>query len=198
MSVLREATLDRVASYMGSYPRRWAFAGGWAIDLFLGRATRAHADIDVATLRADQESLRAHLGNVEAQKVVDGKLVPWEPGEELSLPIHELWVTLPDGARLEILLNEYDASTDEWIFRRDHRVRQPLRRVLRERDDRPYLAPEIVLLYKAKTLDPKNDADFLAALPSLSHEQREWLASALALVHPDHLWIERLKISGAQ
>ena len=195
MNVLREATLDRVASYMASYPRRWGFAGGWAIDLFLGRVTRAHADVDIATLRPDQATLRAHLGDVEPQKVVDGKLVPWKSGEELSLPIHELWATLPDDARLEILLNEYDAATDEWVFRRDQRVRRPLRRVLRKRDGMPYLAPEIVLLYKAKTLDPKNEVDFLTVLSALSDEQRAWLASALTLAHPEHPWIERLKLS---
>ena len=193
MSVLREATLDRVASYMASYPRRWGFAGGWAIDLFLGRVTRAHADVDIATLRPDQVALRAHLGELEPRKVMDGRLVSWESGEELSLPVHELWVILPDERRLEILLNEYDATTDEWIFRRDHRVRRPLRRALGERDGMPYLAPEIVLLYKAKTLDPKNEIDFLTGLSALSDEQRAWLASALMLAHPDHPWIEQLK-----
>ena len=198
MNAFHDVALHRVASFMAPYPLPWGFAGGWAIDLFLGRVTRAHGDIDIATLRPHQAMLRAHLADLEPDKVVDAKLVPWESGEPLALPIHELWVRLPDGGRLEILLNEYDAATDEWVFRRDQRVRRPLRRVLGERDDTPYLAPEVVLLYKAKTLDSKNDADFLTALPSLSNEQRGWLASALALVHPDHLWIQRLTLNTAR
>ena len=33
-------------------------AGGWALDLALGRQTRAHEDVDVAVLRSEHEQLR--------------------------------------------------------------------------------------------------------------------------------------------
>ena len=36
----------------------WFFAGGWAIDLFLGKETRKHSDIEIAILRNDQLYLK--------------------------------------------------------------------------------------------------------------------------------------------
>src|SRR4029078_7200191 len=32
----------------------WWIPGGWALDLWLGRTTRDHADLDIATLRRSQ------------------------------------------------------------------------------------------------------------------------------------------------
>ena len=46
------------ARVMASYPHRWWFAGGWAIDFFVGRATREHADIEIGVFREDQMTLR--------------------------------------------------------------------------------------------------------------------------------------------
>jgi hypothetical protein len=40
----------------------WWICGGWALDLFLGRNTRRHVDLDVALLRRDQHVLFRHLG----------------------------------------------------------------------------------------------------------------------------------------
>ena len=40
---------------------------------------------------------------------------------------------------------------------------------------------------------PKDDADFAAALPVLDERARAWLDDALALVHPEHVWRERLR-----
>jgi len=38
------AELQSVIDLLGDYKGQWAIAGGWAIDLFLGRSTRAHAE----------------------------------------------------------------------------------------------------------------------------------------------------------
>lgn len=48
----------RTAAYFARYSLPWYVAGGWAVDLFLGRRTRPHEDIEVAVLRRDQGSLR--------------------------------------------------------------------------------------------------------------------------------------------
>ena len=39
----------------------WWIAGGWAIDLHLGRQTREHGDTDVVILRDDQLVVQQHL-----------------------------------------------------------------------------------------------------------------------------------------
>ena len=43
----------------------WWIAGGWAIDLFLGKVTREHEDVDVAILRIDEKAFRTYLKSWE-------------------------------------------------------------------------------------------------------------------------------------
>ena len=179
----------RAAAVMSGFGRPWGIAGGWAIDLFLGRQTRPHADIDVAVLRDDQRRLRAHLaGAARIEKVVEHRLDAWAPDETLELPIHEVHVCWPDGHQLEFLLNERDGDADEWLFRRDARVRRAMDAAFGSRDGVPYLAPEIVLLYKSKSPRATDEADFAAVVPRLSDEQRGWLREALRVTMPDYVW----------
>lgn len=171
---------------MRNFQAPWAVAGGWALDLFVGRELRPHADIDIAILRADQRQLRAQLsGRVE--KIVDHQRAEWLPAEELAPPIHEVHVTWPDGYALEFLLNECDPETNQWVFRRDGRIRRPMSAAF-VMSRTPYLAPEIVLLYKSKAPQAKDHADFRTVLPHLGSDQRIWLREALDLSAPGHDW----------
>ena len=180
------SALERAVSVMGNFRARWAIAGGWALDLFVGHESRPHADIDIAILRADQNQLRSQVsGRVE--KVVEHQLVEWAPTELLELPVHEVHATWPDGYHLEFLLNEHDRETNEWVFRRDQRIRRPLATAF-VAGRVPYLAPEIVLLYKAKAPAMKDDADLNAVLSHLQNDQRLWLRRALDVMAPGHHW----------
>jgi hypothetical protein len=65
--------------------------------------------------------------------------------------------------------------------------------IARTGDGTPYARPEIVLLFEAQHADrPQDEADFSDTVPRLDAARRRWLASALALVHPGHAWLERL------
>jgi hypothetical protein len=44
----------QIAAIMRGFKQSWFVAGGWAIDLFLGKATRSHQDIEIAIFRKDQ------------------------------------------------------------------------------------------------------------------------------------------------
>jgi hypothetical protein len=184
--------LIRVAMLMRPFNGMWGVAGGWAIDLSIGRQTRTHADIDVAILRDDQRPLRELLGDADVAQVVDGQLVPCGAEERLELPIHEIHAKWPDHFRVEFLLNERDRAADEWVFRRDARVRRALDVAFVRGRYLPYLAPELVLLFKSNDPSPKNDADFATVRPRLSVEQCSWLAGALATAQPTHRWIAQL------
>lgn len=54
-------TPGEVAERLGAFNGPWWIAGGWAIDLFLGRQTRPHGDTDVLVLRCDQLALQQVL-----------------------------------------------------------------------------------------------------------------------------------------
>ena len=182
------ADLERAVAVMRGFPGPWGLAGGWAIDLFLGRASRTHSDIDVAILRGDQHHLRTRLPTDSVQKVVDHCVSAWGDHEELSPPLHEVHANWPDGFRLEFLLNDHDRARRNWLFRRDHRVCRPLAATFASWEGVPYLAPEIVLLYKAKAPRAHDDADLAATLPHLGGSQRRWLHEALSLTLPGHRW----------
>ena len=55
------------------------------------------------------------------------------------------------------------------------------------------MQPEVVLLFKAKVVRPKDELDFAAVLPHLDSNRRSWLRDALTLVHPGHAWLESLE-----
>jgi len=97
----------------------WWIASGWAIDLYLRRQTRAHADIDVSVLRADHQKLAALLDEFELHIAADGVLIPWS-GDELVAEDHQFWVRRrgDEAWVFEILLEDHRGS--EWQFRRDH------------------------------------------------------------------------------
>lgn len=187
------APVHQVAAVLSDYPKPWFIAGGWAIDLHLGRATRDHEDVDVGILRRDQRDLRAFLAGWDFEKVEEGRRMPWRQGQWLNLPVHEVRARPPSGAprEIEFLFNE--ARVDEWIYRRDARIERPLSKArLVTRSGIPYMAPGIVLLYKAKDPTPKDRADFEAVRPRLRFTHRLWLRGALETVHPGHPWIARL------
>ncbi len=183
--------VPQVAGLMRGFPHPWYIAGGWAIDLYLGRVTRVHDDIDVAILRKDQFELRRHLIDWVFVKVVDGHRLPWTDGERLDLPVHEVHATSGNRARIEFLLNESSGGT--WQFRRNLAVTRPLNHIGAQTSTGvPFLAPEIVLLFKAKSPEAKDAHDFDFVLPRLEDEPRRWLKDALETCHPGHPWIARL------
>ena len=180
--------IERAVSVMRGFPGPWGIAGGWALDLAVGRQSRPHADIDIAILRENQHDLRSRLRGGRVEKVVEHQLIEWPPNETLEQPIHEVHVAWPDGAHLEFLLNERDPRTGDWLFRRDVRVRRSIEAAFPTEQRIPHLAPEIVLLYKSKAPSAKDDADFEMSIPHLTGEQRSWLRQALDTTMPGHHW----------
>lgn len=187
------AGLDAVVRLMSDFPALWCIAGGWAIDLFLGRTTRDHDDVDVAIFRDDQLVIHGYFPDWSKRKVVAGVYEDWLPTEWLSLPEHEIHIESPDDPPevIEFLLNERDG--DEWLFRRDLTVTLPVDKLIQaDAGGLPILSPAVVLLYKAKAPRQKDEADFRMTVPRLALSDREWLRQALERVHPGHHWLTKL------
>lgn len=176
---------------MSAFNKTWFFAGGWAIDLFIGRETRQHQDIEIALFRKDQLNLKEYLKEWEFKKVIKGKFYAWE-NEFLELPVHEIHaLNKPNGEKLEVLLNE--TKDNDWKFRRDLRISYPLKSVWSYSDTGiPYLNPEIVLLYKVKNTRDKDHQDFMAILEKLDDDNKKWLQDAIQLHEPEHKWLQYL------
>ena len=87
----------QILSLLNGFDPPWWVAGGWAVDLFVRRLTRPHKDIEIALFRHDQSALQEYLAGWSLRKVVDHRLIPWLPGELLTLPVHEIHGRGPDG-----------------------------------------------------------------------------------------------------
>jgi hypothetical protein len=187
-------TPSEVIDLFASWDRFWCIAGGWAIDLNTRQVSREHEDVDVLVLRRDLDALHAQLPGWELWVAwPPGRLSPWPPGETIHEEAHDIWCREARMKRWRFQLMVMDHDEDNWIFRRNWTAGGPLASLAREVDGVPLLAPEIQLLYKGNGIRrPKDEADFLTALPHLSPDQRVWLRDALASREPDHPWLPLL------
>lgn len=191
-------SVDETAARFAAFPGPWWVAGGWAIDLFVGRQSREHADVDILIRRDDQLALFDTLPTWEihaAGMPVPGGLVCWQAGVPFPPDVHDIWCR-PDAEApwaLQAMLTE--TRGDRWLFRRDARIGGVIADLGLKRDGVPYLTPEVQLLYKSKQRRPRDDADLATALPAMSARQVRWLLDALHLHDPGNPWIERLSWS---
>lgn len=190
-----------VAELFEGYTGVWWISGGWALEAFTG-VTRPHEDIDPSVLGAELPTFRRLLtGRLHMWTATSGALAPLLPDDQPDGTADEV---LPEGC-VQVWTRrsahdpwEYDVllspgTADEWVYRRDPGIRMPMSQALWHRDGIAYLQPEIQLLYKAKGLRPKDQADFQATLPHLDDPRRTWLQQSLiATLGDHHPWVGSL------
>ncbi|MGH7764219.1 MAG: nucleotidyltransferase domain-containing protein, partial [Candidatus Dormibacteraceae bacterium] len=183
---------NEVADRLAGLDVSWAIAAGWALDLFRGTVSRVHEDIEVAIPAGDFGMVRQALAPDEFDLVGGG--LRWSVGDQHALALtHQTWLRQPATGvyRLDVFREPHEGAT--WICRRERSLRLPYATLIRRTaEGLPYIAPEVALLFKARSMRPKDVQDFAGALPLLDATSREWLVTALTLVHPGHEWISRL------
>lgn len=182
-----------VAARLAGLDAPWCVAAGWALDLFRGNRIREHGDLEIAVPAAYFAAVRERFTEYVFDAVGDHRI--WENATPEALgATHQTWLRDPrTGDYLVDVFREPHAG-DTWICRRDHSIRLPYRDVIRRSADEgiPYLAPEFVLLFKAKATRPKDQVDFDATVPLMTARQRGTLATLLEKVHPGHQWLAAL------
>ncbi len=188
-------TPDQAARALTGVAAPWAVAGGWALDLWLGETTREHEDLEITVpvvffpeVQARLESLGLELFDNE-----NGDVIALAQGQAPRPRGFQTWVADPtlQGWLMDIFREPGDAQT--WIYRRTGELNAPRTWASgRTAAGIPYVAPQIVLLFKAKAARDKDLADFALAAPRLAPDARDWLAGALRTLHPGHPWIDRL------
>ncbi len=213
------AAVAYVRDLLLGFGRAWILCGGWAADAWLGRQTRDHWDVDIAVFHRDQHPIFEHFEGWALvghdPNVPDDTTEPWN-GRRLDLPAHvhvpALGSSLATSTtathtafEFEFLLNE--GSDHEWVLRRDLGIAVPRERAIRQSPwGLPTAAPEVVLFFKGggdmstadiasgrKPLRPRDEQDFFALLPTLTGEQRSWLAESLGKLRRDHPWLTHLR-----
>jgi uncharacterized protein CbrC (UPF0167 family) len=185
-------TPSDVAHLLTGIATPWCVAAGWALDLFRGAQTREHGDIEIAIPAASFPEVRTRFPGCVFDAVGSARI--WENATpDVLAATHQTWVRDPATGNylLDVFREPHDGDT--WICRRDETIRLPYRDVIHHTQDGiPYLAPELVLLFKAKHARRKDQADFDNTVPNLTPAQRETLAELLARVHPEHHWLADL------
>jgi len=181
------------AALLNTFEKPWCIAGGWAIDMFVGRQTRQHQDLEVAVLRDHLIDIRRHLATWKFKYIINQTACPWDGNQYLMLPIHELHARGPGKQQLEIFLQESDGI--DWQYRRDLGVRLNLSKwTVAGPMGVPLLNPLLVLLYKSRHSRPKDELDFRVVMESgkLSQNDLNWLIDALTRSVPGHHWIRQM------
>lgn len=173
--------------------RPWCIVGGWALDLWHGVETRDHEDLEFTVLREDIGRFRDALQGVAFHTVGNGIVEYLPDDQEPPADIWQIWCLDIADERWKVDMMVEPGTPDIWAYKRDPGITRPRAdMVLFTPDGLPYLAPEGVLLFKAKYQRAKDEADFANAVAKLLPAQRAWLTSALEAMHPGHDWLRSL------
>jgi hypothetical protein len=173
---------------------RWWLSGGHGLEAHLSDSWRAHEDTDIGIVRSDAAGLAEVLGGWDIHVGAAGVLTAWDGGApDPERSQNNLWCRPTAGSPWALDVTVGDGNDDEWIFRRDPTVRRRwAEAVLLTGDGTPYLAPELQMLFKSKTIRAKDDVDAAVVLPRLERNRQDWLRGHLPADHP---WQRHLVVS---
>ena len=185
---------SELAGRLGAIAKPWCIVGGWALDLWQGRQTRDHEDLEFAVLREDVDIFRQCLsGGMRFHAVGDGVVTYLPPDEQPPADIFQIWCEDVAARRWRADMMIEPGTPEMWVYKRDARISAPrAEMVARTADGIPYLKPAAILLFKAKYRRAKDEVDFDNALERLTAPERVWLKACLDALHPGHAWVQRL------
>jgi hypothetical protein len=188
-------SLPQVVDLFAGAPFPWWVAGGFAVELAIGRPLRSHGDIDVLILRRDSLAVRQFLKKWDCwTSDLRGQFGPWTVGEALPDRAHDIWCREEVAGPWRLDLKVDEAGDLNWHSRRNSKVRLPLAEfgVLSDKGI-PYVTPEVLIFYKAKAPRRIDEIDLDALLPILSLRQRMWVLDAIRATYgEEHPWLARL------
>jgi hypothetical protein len=218
-----KSLISHAGAFLANHGFDWYVCGGGAIDVFLDKQTRIHKDLDIAVFWEDRNSIIALMlatgwrvfeacgGGVihelfDQQQLFEKRnLFCFTSNENRCRlePIgdHRYRFGLEkkeqkDFTYVEFLFNQKD---DEYFYLPvNANLKRKLNKALLNSNGIPYLAPEIVLYYKAGYLEYSPDTvdhyqDFDLTLPFLDEEQKQWLRESLEKEYAnEHVWLQRL------
>lgn len=213
----------------------WCVCGGYAIDLFTGHNSRSHQDLDIALFWQDKKKVIEFMlksGWRVFEAFGGGSIFELTDSSDFSTDKHNLFCFTADNTNchltaigngmykftldgkaqnnlklnyIEFLFNQ--KQEDRFLYASNNAISRPIGDAVLKQDGIPFLAPEIVLLYKScyiESLEKEDESalhavsaamnDFNLLLPKLNNERKEWLKKALRAVYPSgHAWIRRIE-----
>ena len=198
----------------------YAICGGYAIDLFIGKKTRSHKDIDVAVYTKDRDKIIKFMLNnnwsvfepcgtdflhkinaINDQKRIKSNI--WCIKENNQ---HYKFTEKRNGMfsiefdnfeqnkldYIEFLFNK--CCNDYFYYSRNNDIKIKLDSCIMKSNNIPFLAPELVLLYKSTASDETEyTLDFNNSIKKMNINQLMWLKNSLKIMFPNgHIWLNDL------
>jgi len=173
----------------------WWFAGGWALDLWLGRETRAHGDLDFTIFRSHFSALYFLLKNdFEFYIATKGSLNKIKSVSDLERSDWNVWIKEKGAHEWSFQCLISDEIDQQWTYRRNQKIKRDKKLFgLMAKSSERIIAPEIQLLFKSKLQNNKDQVDFDNVVPLLSVSQKQWLRNSLKATYDyDHPWLNTL------
>ena len=143
----------------------WFLDGGEALDVFLGRQTRLHGDIDIGVLSQDVEHvLSIFIGNGFDVRVANRGLSTYDPNV-FDANDYNYWVSDKRFHKLQILV--YQVHLDRVSFRRNTDVTWPLTCLTLQHQGYRIINPLVSYAFKITTNQPQQKD--LQDIAELSH-----------------------------
>jgi hypothetical protein len=185
-------SVDEAVQLFTGAPFRWWISGGHALEIHANDSWRPHDDLDIGIIRDQAPLVHAWLTGWDLHIAARRQVSDWN-GRPLSADRQEnnVWARRSPQAPWSFDLTVGAGADDRWVYRRDPTLFRPWdRAILRSPTGVPYLAPEIQLLFKSKSVFPKDDLDAERIIPGLGSRERRFLVDHLS---PEHQWRRLLK-----
>ena len=197
----------------------YSICGGFALDLFLGKTVRKHGDIDICVYQEDRAKIIDYMINIGwnvyefcgngiihllssgSDSVHIGNLMcVYDDCELLTTNITDkknyfhhnfLSIGITKLNYMEFLFN--DRHNGKTIFDKDFNVERDTGKAFLKLNGLKYLAPEIILYFKANNPELKNNIDFDTTVNFLNDDQKTWLKQSVIRKHGDnHFWLSKI------
>lgn len=115
---------EQVAERLDGVGAPWCVAAGWALDLFRGKQSRPHGDLEIAVPAAGFPEIRHRFPECVFDAVGSGRVWPGSGAEALAAT-HQTWLRDPASGQFlfDVFREPHEGGT--WICRRDERLRLP-------------------------------------------------------------------------
>lgn len=196
----------------------YAICGGQALDMFLGYESRTHGDVDICAFRDERDRIIRYmqslgfdvyemLGGGKVHRITDlflqnrqknifcarencplVKLYPTDETDVYWMEFFHTGETEPDY--IEFLFN--DRTQGAFEYARNREITLGVDRAVLFSDGIPYLAPELILLYKSTDIERDGyQQDFELAYRKMDASQKAWFRNAIRQEYPEgHQWLD--------
>jgi len=131
----------------------WFIDGGVSLDLFLGRTTREHDDLDIGVFSTHARTLLTELCKAGYNIYIANKKLAAYQDQHFSPSDYNYWVS--DGSDFKLQVLAYPVESGNVRFRRNDPVCWPIDHFVVHRNGVPIINPLVSYAFKVTTREPQ-------------------------------------------